>query len=196
MSHPAYATITVLAISGVCFGSFAWAIKTHFVMSERMPSGMLVISVASFLGMGTFLVTGILFPNTSWIPLPILLTSLGIFIWAVLETRKDRLTVAFSEDRPGHLITRGPYRFVRHPFYLSYMLFWLAGAMATSSLLPWLVFVLMAGIYVFAARTEERKFCVSELQDEYREYVAATGMFFPRVRFLWKSFGCAVSGQT
>ena len=38
-----------------------------------------------------------------------------------------------GEDTPASLNQSGPYRFVRHPFYTSYSLTWLAAAVATAS---------------------------------------------------------------
>jgi protein-S-isoprenylcysteine O-methyltransferase Ste14 len=68
---------------------------------------------------------------------------------------------------------------MRHPFYCSYLLAWLAGAVATLS--PWLAgaFVGMFVLYLIAARDEEKKFASSSLGDAYASYCSSTGQFFP-----------------
>jgi protein-S-isoprenylcysteine O-methyltransferase Ste14 len=80
------------------------------------------------------------------------------FWWTVRTNSSRPLSAIFSDDAPVHLVTSGPYRIVRHPFYCSYLLTWLAGVVATGG--PWLVltFLIMLGIYVRAAQAEERKF--------------------------------------
>ncbi len=45
--------------------------------------------------------------------------SLGLFWWAILTAKG--LDFAFS-DNVGNIVTTGPFRFLRHPFYTSYML--------------------------------------------------------------------------
>ncbi|MNC97641.1 hypothetical protein D3C83_153610 [compost metagenome] len=70
---------------------------------------------------------------------------------------------------------------MRHPFYASYLLYWLAGAVAIRE--AWLVpaFAVIVVLYVLAARTEERKFARSAVCDAYDAYRRKTGMFVPRL---------------
>ena len=110
------------------------------------------------------------------------LASFSIFWRAVAATRRNRLTLAFSEDQPQHLQTAGPYRFVRHPFYLAYLLFWTAGLFAAAG--EWFLFATLAAmfaLYLRAARLEEAKFAASELTENYSQYRAKTGMFLPNI---------------
>lgn len=77
-------------------------------------------------------------------------------------------------------MTHGPYRWVRHPFYVT-----AAVLMASVTLLSanWLIgvssFVVMA---LLIARTpnEEREL-IEKFGDEYRKYIATTGRFIPRI---------------
>lgn len=81
--------------------------------------------------------------------------------------------------RKAHtLVTSGPYRAVRHPFYVSVLLH-VAGA----SLVAANAFLLATGAAIFlllALRTRREE---AELRarfgDAYREYAAQTGAFFP-----------------
>jgi protein-S-isoprenylcysteine O-methyltransferase Ste14 len=66
----------------------------------------------------------------------------------------------------------GPYRFVRHPFYCSYLLTW-----AEFRLLPTVTIMLI--IYTRAAKLEEEKFTRSSLAETYKSCRTRTGLFLP-----------------
>ena len=78
-------------------------------------------------------------------------------------------------------ITSGPYRYVRHPFYVTAALAFAANALATAN---WFIastgFVALA-LLVIRTPTEEGKL-VERFGDDYRRYMARTGRFFPRLR--------------
>src|SRR5579862_3197436 len=76
----------------------------------------------------------------------------------------------------------GPYRFVRHPIYCSYLLAAIAGlaASADSVLAPSVI--MFFAIYFTAARREERRFALGPLATHYAAYARATGMFLPPPR--------------
>ena len=83
--------------------------------------------------------------------------------------------------RQAHtLITRGPYQWVRHPFYDCMALFTLATGLTAAN---W--FVLLVGVVVFSllairSRTEEEKL-LERFGESYRAYKARTGRFLPRM---------------
>lgn len=107
----------------------------------------------------------------------------GLFLWACAATRRDRPGVAFSRSDPGRLFDAGPFRFVRHPFYMSYLIFWIACALATSCLLVIMTTILLATIYSVAALQEQNAFLSSALRPEYEAYRRTTGFFWPKLRF-------------
>lgn len=106
--------------------------------------------------------------------------SFALFWWAAATIKRRPLTLAFSPDRPEHLVDYGPYRYVRHPFYTSYLIGYAAGLVATRrwELVPFIAG--MTGIYWWAASTEERKFASGSLAAQYAAYRARTFRFFPR----------------
>ena len=172
---------TLAVLSVACFGSFAWAVKGHFRSQGPVPTGMRLISVASLASMAWFL-ERLLFDDlaSSWmIAAAMIAAAFILFWWAVRTTKPRRLTLAFDDDLPSFLHRRGPYRWVRHPFYAAYVLFWVATSLATPGVLPWVVPVGFAVIYVVAARKEERKFETSPLALEYVRYRSQTGMLLP-----------------
>ncbi|MEB3222726.1 MAG: isoprenylcysteine carboxylmethyltransferase family protein [Candidatus Sericytochromatia bacterium] len=84
-----------------------------------------------------------------------------------------------ESDAPAEIVTWGPYAWVRHPFYLGYLL--AAGAAALLAPGP-----IMAGwvgytwaVLARTARREERRLLASALGAEYAPYMARTGRFLP-----------------
>jgi protein-S-isoprenylcysteine O-methyltransferase Ste14 len=107
------------------------------------------------------------------------LCALGLYWWAIRTNSPTPLSAAFSTDAPQHLVERGPYRWIRHPFYCSYLMTWTAGMVATAQL--WLLpsVAVMLAIYFRAAREEEQKFMRSPWAGAYRRYQSRTGLFLP-----------------
>lgn len=98
------------------------------------------------------------------------LLALLLFAGAVRACRHHRPTAIFDRDLPRILISDGPYRYMRHPFYVAYALFWVAGWVATGAPTALLAACVMVGVYAIAARAEERKFAASPLAGQYRAY--------------------------
>ena len=124
------------------------------------------------------------------LPLPATLRWIGVAIGAVtpllfawtLSTLGPNLTDTVVTRQSHTLVTRGPYRWVRHPFYDCMALFVLSIGLAAAN---W--FMLTAGVAVFsllAARTriEEEKL-LARFGDPYRAYLQRTGRFLPRSFF-------------
>ena len=86
-----------------------------------------------------------------------------------------------QEDAPVSIVTYGPYRWVRHPFYVAFILLLLGTAMLTREAIG--LGALAGGLAVlgWTARGEERRLLASELGDEYGAYLARTGRFVPRL---------------
>ena len=106
---------------------------------------------------------------------------LALLFCAMRTTRQLRLHVAFDAVSPDNIMRDGPYRYVRHPFYTSYILFWLACAMATLHPLSVGFLVVVAAINLAAARREEHAFAGSDFAAAYDDYRRTTGMFWPRL---------------
>lgn len=111
----------------------------------------------------------------------LLMTSHGLFFWAAAVNKQKKLTAVHSSDVPKHLMTSGPYAYIRHPFYSAYITAFIASAVASKHLIPLACAVLCCLHYYCAAKLEERKFSQSILGSEYAKYRAHTGMFFPRL---------------
>jgi len=104
-----------------------------------------------------------------------------LFWWAIRASRAATLLLAFDPGNPLSFVSSGPYRYVRHPFYVSYTIFWGGWAIAVWSVWAVLPFLVMLGVYVSAARDEERKFSLTGMAADYADYRRRTGFFFPRL---------------
>jgi len=84
-----------------------------------------------------------------------------------------------EDDAPASIVTYGAYSRIRHPFYSSFLLWFVAAFVFfphIGTLLPLCYAVVRL---TTTARREERRLSVSEFGDEYREYMTRTGRFIP-----------------
>ncbi|MBU6449732.1 MAG: DUF1295 domain-containing protein [Rhodospirillales bacterium] len=165
----------------LCFAAFSWGVSKHFRSTGAMPLGMKLTSLLS-LALFAFFVWHIAQGASGlWlVSLGLFAGSLAVFAAAVAASRHTPPTLAFDTDAPDFLLQHGPYRYVRHPFYLAYILFWLGTAVAVQGFFGWVAPILMTALYIEAATREERKFANSDLADAYNAYRARAGMFWPR----------------
>ena len=173
--------LTVLAFAAACFLAFSWAVLGHFRSDGPMPFGMRVTGATSLAAMAVFtwsVCTAQL--SQAWPAALILSTaSLASFAWAVQATRNAGFAFAFAATKPSVLVVSGPFHYVRHPFYASYLTFWCATCFATTSSVCWVGPVILLACYVVAARREKRLMAHSDLGAEYASYASRTGIFFP-----------------
>lgn len=92
----------------------------------------------------------------------------GLFSWAMIENRFFSLIVRIQEDKGHHPVTTGPYRFVRHPGYLGFILIILCQPLVLGSLWAFLPAILTAGLLVRRTDLEDGTLML-ELEG-YEEY--------------------------
>ena len=175
--------IVLTALSIFVIGSHAVVGKGHF-KSRQMPAGANLVSAAVLLSLAVFLLllwTGSAPVGVLLVALALEAGSLWLFFRTIAASREGALHFAFDTENPVSLVTAGPYRYVRHPFYTSYLIFWTGLAIGTWSLWAIPVLVLMVVLYTVAARGEEAKFARTQMSDEYTAYRARTGMFWPKL---------------
>jgi len=171
-------------VAAACFATYAASPWTVFSRAAPATVGLLWIKVAATAsGVAQIWIISTTNPGHIWryaAACGLFLGSMTLFSGGVRATHDRPLTVAFSTDEPRHIETTGPYRRIRHPFYASYLLAYLAGWVATDQILLLVTVVAMLALYAAAARREEAKFRSSPLAKEYRRYAQRTGMLVPR----------------
>lgn len=113
--------------------------------------------------------------------IPLLALSIAL-VAATVATHKVPLALWHQDDdAPASIVTYGPYRVVRHPFYVSFILLLSATAMLTREAIG--LGALAAGIAVLemTARREEKRLLASSFGGEYAAYLARTGRFLPKL---------------
>ena len=163
--------------------AYIWSVRGHF-SSPRTPARAWLISAA--VTISTLLLTALVWLNDA----PLLATLTGLvlevgsallFAATVRTSRQARLRFAFDPEHPASLLSTGPYRYVRHPFYVSYIIFWTGWSIAAWSLIVVIIPPVFLYLYWQAARMEERNFAASPLAQNYESYRAQVGFFFPRL---------------
>lgn len=172
-----------------CLSSFAWGMQRFFIQPVGSTTGMRVTKVCgllfSILHLSLILTQPAMQIGQALLATMLYSLSLSLFWWAVRTNRARPLSAVFSPDPPVHFVCQGPYQWVRHPFYTSYLLTWLAGVIATTELWLFITVMVMATIYWKAARLEEQKFFQSTLASLYAAYRSRTGLFAPKLIGLW-----------
>jgi protein-S-isoprenylcysteine O-methyltransferase Ste14 len=99
-------------------------------------------------------------------------------IWARIYLGKN-WGMPMSVKESPELVTRGPYRYVRHPIYTG-MIVAIFGSILTGGLI-WLVMWLYMLVYFSYAAKEEEKLLEKQFPDQYPAYRARTRMLIPFV---------------
>jgi protein-S-isoprenylcysteine O-methyltransferase Ste14 len=115
------------------------------------------------------------------IAIPFSVSSIALIFLTVGTHRVPLALWHQQKDGPHHIVTYGPYRRIRHPFYASFLLalfgaFLFAPQVASLSIL----------IYGFVslnltAQREEKRLKSSEYGDEYQQYMQQAGRFLPKL---------------
>jgi len=119
----------------------------------------------------------------SYIPLAVQVTLGVIMLLIAFYLARAGMNIVFSEVRetPG-VIRKGVFGVVRHPIYLSEILFYLGLLFFRTSLAAALVWIIAIVFLHYISRYEE-KLLLARFGDDYKQYMKDVPMYFPR---LWK----------
>jgi protein-S-isoprenylcysteine O-methyltransferase Ste14 len=112
-----------------------------------------------------------------WTGVGTLACAFSLFIWT-LRSLGPNLTDTVVTRHTHSLVTRGPYRWVRHPFYDSAALLMLSISLMAANWFFLLGACAFMTLIVIRTRIEEDKL-VARFGDDYRTYMKATGRFLP-----------------
>ena len=154
-----------------------------FILLTLRPVGL-----AHMAGLITYLINP---SRMAWaaLPLPIWLRWAGVaigvtagslLVWTLVNLGRNLTDTVVT--RTAHtLVTAGPYRWIRHPFYVTTALIIVANGLAAAN---W--FLLAAGtmtVALLVVRTrKEEDLLLARFGDAYRSYMDRTGRFVPRIR--------------
>jgi protein-S-isoprenylcysteine O-methyltransferase Ste14 len=108
------------------------------------------------------------------------LCSVLLYEWSRRTVVDRHFYVGLAGEVPPAVCDAGPYRYVRHPFYLSYIVAFVGVAVAFPSLIVSGVCALNIGLFVYMALDDERVLLGSARAVDYRTYRGRVGMFVPR----------------
>jgi protein-S-isoprenylcysteine O-methyltransferase Ste14 len=100
-----------------------------------------------------------------------------LLFWTFHSLGKN-LTDTVVTRRDHSLVTHGPYRWVRHPFYVVVFLWGLSMSLLIANWLLALLGLAAVTMLVIRTRVEEARLA-ERFGDEYRAYTRRTGRFFP-----------------
>lgn len=161
---------------------------------SRREEGYAFAIVLRLAGLGLWIATlaYLLLPaSVQWasIPLPTWVRWIGFIagigcswlIYWTLSSLGKNLTDTVAIRNEATLVTHGPYRWVRHPYYVAAALLMASVAILTANWLIGLTSVIV--LLLLAVRTpKEEEMLLERFGDEYREYMERTRRFLPRFR--------------
>ena len=102
-------------------------------------------------------------------------SAVGLHEWARRTAGRQRLFMGFDSRASSTLLGTGPYRWLRHPIYLSYLIAFAAVGVATRSRLGCAVALANGVLFVVMALHDERMLARSPLAEAYADYRRRTG---------------------
>lgn len=152
-----------------------------FAVILRLAGGSLWISTFAYL----------LVPNSiHWasMPLPEWLRWGGVIsgllcswlMYWTLSSLGRNLTDTVMTRINAVLVTQGPYRWVRHPFYVTAALLMVSATLISANWTIGVSSLLVLALLAIRTPNEEQKL-IERFGEDYRQYMRTTGKFFPKV---------------
>jgi protein-S-isoprenylcysteine O-methyltransferase Ste14 len=113
-----------------------------------------------------------------WAGAPFALLVVPLLLFWTFHSLGKNLTDTVVTRRQHTLVTHGPYRWVRHPFYVVVFLWGLSLSLLTANWVLAILIVAVVTMLGIRATVEEAKLA-ERFGDEYRAYARRTGKFFP-----------------
>lgn len=154
-----YLFATVLRLAGLCLwvATLAYLISPLSVQWATIP----------------------LDPSVRWVGVVTGVGCSALMYWTLNSLGKN-LTDTVVTRAGATLVTHGPYRWVRHPYYVTAALLMGSVTLLTANVLIGASSLLVLGL--LAIRTpKEEQMLIDRFGQQYRDYMAKTGRFFPRI---------------
>jgi protein-S-isoprenylcysteine O-methyltransferase Ste14 len=186
----AVVVVTVLTVAVTAYHRLQAAVSGEKI--SRKDEGYLFAVVLRLSGLCLFIATlaYVISPSSvKWasFPLPTWIRWLGIvtgilcsfLMYWTLNSLGKNLTDTVVTRAEATLITHGPYRWVRHPFYVTTALLMASVTVLAANWLIGAGSVLVLGLLTIRTPKEEQML-IEKFGQQYRDYMAKTGRFLPR----------------
>ena len=153
--------------------------------SERAAG---ILAVLGLIGTILYIINPNLMAWTS-LPLPDWLRWAGVIIallgFGLLQWSQNTLGESWSDSprlMEGHqMVTSGPYQRIRHPIYTAFLLILGSTFLISASWFIGGCWILMMALDINVRIEREEDLMISRYGDQYRDYMARTGRFFPNL---------------
>ena len=120
---------------------------------------------------------------------PVACTVLGVvamasglwLFWRSHADLGDSWSVTLELNADHRLVTRGVYRFVRHPMYTSFFVSGIGQALLLANWVAGPSALVAVALLVLVRVPHEEKMMIDQFGDEYRDYMRRTGGLVPRL---------------
>ncbi|MBV1871800.1 MAG: isoprenylcysteine carboxylmethyltransferase family protein [Gammaproteobacteria bacterium] len=183
-------SLVTLTVFLTMFMFFVIAGLRFFVRGK--PNVQWVLTLAPFVAIASIMVLSYLgtiktpFDSTS--PLSQILASVGallcclaILIFGItIGTHREPIPMWHQEkDKPNTVVTWGAYRYVRHPFYSSYFIYFIGCMLVVPSEL--MLVAVLYGMFILNITAAKEEVELTEIfGNEYTRFIKRTGRFIPK----------------
>jgi len=183
---PSLPHLVLLFFLGGVFIHFmqAGARTLHFTPGEAGPGAAIAQGMFVFGGIIPIWFLGLYQPIhfiNGIVAACILMTCISLYEWARHAIWGRRFGVGLGDHVPDELCESGPYRYIRHPIYLAYVLAYVAGLVALPHWVTGALLVANIGLFGYMAKDDEKTISTSPLAADYASYRERAGMFLPKV---------------
>jgi protein-S-isoprenylcysteine O-methyltransferase Ste14 len=93
---------------------------------------------------------------TVWIGVALLAISDAVILWAMIVNRHLETSVRIQDERGHQVVTRGPYRYVRHPMYVGMAIQFVSTPFILGSCWAFVPAILVVALFVVRTAFEDR----------------------------------------
>lgn len=125
---------------------------------------------------GIIVFTGPFFPDNVFL---LLLGIAGALLglWAILVMEPGRFNITPDVNKNSRMVTKGPYKFIRHPMYTSVLMITLAWVLNSPTIFRSIIWIALAFDLISKLKYEEE--LLGDRYKEYHDYQSRTKNLIP-----------------